>query len=65
MPGVANQLVAAKPAGMLGHDLPVGDDAQRIGGEARRHHLARPLGGHAVAVAVEPQVPETLSTCST
>ena len=55
VPGVANQLVAAKPAGMFGDQLAVGDNAERVGGEARRHHLARPGRRHAVAVAADPR----------
>ena len=63
MPGITNQLAAAKAARMLRHDVIVGRDAYAVGGETDRDHLIGPGGGYAVTITVSRH--QTLGTDTT
>lgn len=54
MPGLANQLVAAKAAGVLGDLRTIGNDPDCGGAAAHGNRFASLFGRYAVAVAINP-----------
>jgi hypothetical protein len=53
MPGIKDELIAAKATGMLSNDFSIGNQAQAIGGHSDRNDFTDPSSGRTVVIAIQ------------
>jgi hypothetical protein len=53
MPGIKDELIAAKATGMLSNDFSIGNQPQAIGGHSDRNDFTYPSSGRTVVIAIQ------------